>query len=84
MAKHRQRVCRICRKNPVWTHGDVTDAQGTCKRCYHKHVWSGRSPARHDQAGLDVEERDTRALGEIGMHAEIEALGRGERPEDLW
>lgn len=86
MAKHRQRLCRICHKTPVWTHGDVKDAQGTCKKCYHTHVWAGSSPPGHKRqsAEADVDGRDSPALWEIGMEAEIEALGRGVRPEDLW
>jgi len=84
MAKGHQRLCRICHKNPVWTHGDVKDAQGTCKRCYHKHVWTGRSQRRRDQTGVTREGSEPKALWELGMEADIEALGRGVPPEDLW
>jgi hypothetical protein len=84
MAKHRQRLCRICRTNPVWTHGDIKDSQGTCKRCYHKHVWAKRSQVRCEQEGPEVEQQDPRALWEIGMEAEREALGHGAHVEDLW
>src|SRR5213080_658209 len=84
MAKGRQRLCRICHKNPVWTHGDVTDAQGTCKKCYHKHVWTGRPQRKRDQMGVTREGSEPKALWELGMEVEIEALGRGVDPEDLW
>ncbi|MGO8902895.1 MAG: hypothetical protein ACLQU5_31830 [Isosphaeraceae bacterium] len=38
----KQRRCRICKKRPVWTRGDVKDPGPVCKRCYHKHVWPER------------------------------------------
>lgn len=84
MAKRYQRLCRICHKNRVWTHGDVSDAQGTCKRCYHKHVWAGSPQVRRDQERTDVDGHGPMALGEIGMEADIEALERGVAPDDLW
>ena len=37
------RKCRICKKRPVWTRGDVKDPGPFCKRCYHKHVSPGRA-----------------------------------------
>src|SRR5208337_2493381 len=40
----KQRRCRICKKRPVWTRGDVKDPGPVCKRCYHKHVWPERKP----------------------------------------
>ena len=45
MKKKKQRRCRICKKRPVWTHGDVKDPGPVCKRCYHKHVWPDRKVA---------------------------------------
>ncbi len=86
MAKHRQRLCRICHKNPVWTHGDVKDAQGACKKCYHTHVCAGISPSGHKRQSAEAKADGCapHALWAIGMEAEIEALGRGVRPEDLW
>ena len=84
MAKRRQRLCRRCHKNPVWTHGDVPDAQDMCKRCYHKHVWAGSPRLQRDQESTVVDGQGPKALWEIGMKAEIEALGRGVAPEDLW
>jgi len=45
MSASHQRRCRICRKRPVWIGGDVRDAQGTCKRCYHQFVWTDRPQA---------------------------------------
>ena len=39
----KQRICRICRKRPVWTHADVKDPGPVCKRCYHRHVWPDRN-----------------------------------------
>ena len=44
--KRKQRRCRICRKRPVWKGGDVKNPEGTCKRCYHSHVWPERQSRR--------------------------------------
>ncbi len=79
MARHRQRLCRICHKNPVWTHGDVADAQGTCKRCYHKHVWAGRLRPRDERTGAEAGERAPLTFWESGLAAR----GSDVRPEDL-
>jgi len=84
MVKHRHPLCRICHKNPVWTNGDVKDAQGTCKKCYHKHVWAGNPRPGGKRGETEADGRDGMPLWEIGMEAEIEALGRNVRPEDLW
>lgn len=43
--KKKQRRCQICKKNPVWTGGDVKNPGPVCKRCYHKHVWPERKAA---------------------------------------
>jgi hypothetical protein len=43
--KKKQRRCRICKKNPFWTRGDVKNPGRVCKRCYHKHVWPERKSA---------------------------------------
>ncbi len=42
MGRRKPRKCRICKKSPVWRGGDVKNPGPYCKRCYHKHVWSGR------------------------------------------
>jgi hypothetical protein len=39
MARKRQKLCRACKKRPVWRGGDVKDPGPYCKRCYHKQVW---------------------------------------------
>jgi len=39
------RKCRICKKRPVWTGGDVKSPGRVCKKCYHKHVWPQRRRA---------------------------------------
>ena len=44
--KRKQRLCRICKKCPVWVGGDVKNPQATCKRCYHAHVWPEREKAK--------------------------------------
>jgi hypothetical protein len=46
MKKKKQRRCRICKKRPVWTRGDVKDPGPVCKCCYHKHVWPDRKVPR--------------------------------------
>ena len=38
------RLCRICKKRPPWRYKNCPP--GVCKRCYHKHVWPERPPAR--------------------------------------
>ena len=35
-----QKLCRVCRKRPVWYYKGVW--LKVCKRCYHKHVWMHR------------------------------------------
>ena len=41
------RKCRICKKRPVWTGGDVKDPGPFCKQCYHKRSGrTGRAPAK--------------------------------------
>ena len=47
--KHKQRRCRICKKRPVWIGGDVKNSQGTCKKCYHAHVWPERQRRRRQK-----------------------------------
>jgi hypothetical protein len=41
MGRRKPRKCRICKKSPVWRGGDVKNPGPYCKRCYHKHVWTG-------------------------------------------
>jgi hypothetical protein len=54
------RKCRICKKRPVWTGGDVKNPGPVCKQCYHKKVWPDREAARK---GLPAE-RETYRLEE--------------------
>ena len=51
MPRRKQRLCRICKKNPVWRGGDVKEPGPYCKRCYHKHVWADRPSARKKGRG---------------------------------
>jgi hypothetical protein len=44
--KRRLRLCRICRKNPIWHTVDVKHPGPVCKRCYHAHVWPDRPSER--------------------------------------
>lgn len=37
--RQKQRLCRICKKRPVWRGGDAQNPGPHCKRCYHKHIW---------------------------------------------
>jgi hypothetical protein len=54
MARRRKvRKCCICKKSPVWRGGDVKNPGPYCKRCYHKHVWSGRPGADDEQSVAD-------------------------------
>jgi hypothetical protein len=47
MARKKQKLCRACKKRPVWRGGDVKDPGPYCKKCYHKHVWpANRSPGQ--------------------------------------
>src|SRR3954447_16890052 len=54
MSRRKQRLCRSCKKSPVWRGGDVKDPGPYCKRCYHQHVWAGRSSqGNKDPGGTD-------------------------------
>jgi len=59
MGKKKQRRCRICKKRPVWTRGDVKNPGRVCKRCYHKHVWPERQArgkrSKSADPGIDTE-----------------------------
>ena len=56
--KRKPRLCRICKKRPVWIGGDVKDPGPVCKRCYHAHVWPERQRRRGQQGlGGDSPER---------------------------
>ena len=33
--KRKERLCRICKKRPVWVGGDVRNPGSVCKKCYH-------------------------------------------------
>jgi hypothetical protein len=49
MKKRKPRKCRICKKSPVWTGGDVKNPGPVCKKCYHKHVWRGGKSSRDEE-----------------------------------
>ena len=50
--KRKERLCRICKKRPVWVGGDVKNPGSVCKKCYHAHVWPDRmAPPRSKSAG---------------------------------
>ena len=53
--KRKQRLCRICKKRPVWIGGDVKNPGRVCKKCYHAHVW----PERMARRGQKVQGADT-------------------------
>jgi hypothetical protein len=54
MARRRRvRKCRICKKRPVWRGGDVKNPGPYCKKCYHKHIWSGRPGAHEEESVAD-------------------------------
>ena len=44
--KRKERLCRICKKRPVWIGGDVKNPGRVCKKCYHAHVWPERMVRR--------------------------------------
>jgi len=44
--KRKERLCRICKKRPVWIGGDVKNPGPVCKKCYHAHVWPERQRRR--------------------------------------
>jgi hypothetical protein len=56
MARRNQRLCRICKKSPVWRGGDVKDPGQVCKKCYHKHVWAGRPAVRKERREAEQEQ----------------------------
>ena len=47
----RQQLCPICKKRPFWIRKKSEKAT-TCKRCYHKHVWSERPAVRKERPDL--------------------------------
>ena len=49
--KPKPRLCRICKKRPVWVGGDVKNPGSVCKQCYHKHVWPTRKTAARGTDG---------------------------------
>ena len=49
--KRKPRLCRICKKRPVWIGGDVKNPGPVCKRCYHAHVWPEPKTPRSTRAG---------------------------------
>lgn len=56
--KRKPRRCRICKKRPIWTGGDVKDPGPVCKHCYHKHVWPARKAiSRVIDSEIDAPER---------------------------
>jgi len=59
MGRKKQRRCRICKKRPVWTGGDVKNPGPFCKKCYHKRVWpEGQARAKapkRAEPGIETE-----------------------------
>jgi hypothetical protein len=56
--KRKPRRCRICKKRPIWTGGDVKDPGPVCKQCYHKHIWQARkATSRVINSEMDAPER---------------------------
>jgi hypothetical protein len=55
MARRRRKLrkCCICKKSPVWRGGDVKNPGPYCKKCYHKHVWTGRPGADDEESVAD-------------------------------
>jgi hypothetical protein len=43
------RKCRICKKRPVWSGGDVKNPGPFCKQCYHRKVWPERLAAHKNR-----------------------------------
>jgi hypothetical protein len=74
MARKRQKLCRACKKRPVWRGGDVQDPGPYCKRCYHKHGWpANRSPGQKTaEAPADP---DYDHCPECGVEADVCAGG---------
>ena len=56
--KHKQGLCRICKKRPPWTYKNCPP--GICKRCYHAHVWPERPSALAGQVEMGA--LDTRPM----------------------
>lgn len=54
MGRRKVRKCRICKNSPVWRGGDVKDPGPFCKRCYHKHIWSGGKGGK--SSGIDTDD----------------------------
>ncbi len=72
--KHKQRLCRICRKRAPWHYKNCPP--GICKRCYHKEIWPDRPAARKlrhvlkdepNELGIDVDLGTETATGDVGL-----------------
>ena len=61
----KQRLCRICKQRPPWTHRNCPP--GVCKRCYHAHVWTER-PAARTGRGASRDEVETQPMVYDGYH----------------
>jgi hypothetical protein len=73
--RRKVRKCRICKKRPVWRGGDVKNPGPYCKRCYHKHVWSGgKGGGRQAPAGEMAMEPEYTWVGQPSDWMEIEMI----------
>ena len=61
------RKCRICKKRPVWTGGDVKNPGPVCKKCYHQKVGPDRNIARKAQEARS----ETRPLLDESIHDDL-------------
>ena len=70
MAKKKQKLCRICKKRPVWRGGDVKDPGPFCKRCYHKQS-RPLNPSPGAKTGKPSFEPDYEHCPECGVEADV-------------
>ena len=81
MSSSSQHRCRFCHKRPVWRGGDVKDAQGTCKRCYHAFVWPDHPQTKRGTRPV-MEVAAPASLWELGVQLEMERLSQEWDSED--
>jgi hypothetical protein len=70
MARKKQKLCRSCKKRPVWRGGDVQNPGPYCKRCYHKQTRPPK-PATGAKTGKPSFEPDYEHCPECGVTADV-------------
>jgi hypothetical protein len=70
MGRMKRKVCRKCKKRPVWRGGDVKDPGPYCKRCYHMKT-RPPTPSPSAKTGQLSYDPDYEHCPECGVEAEV-------------